>query len=382
MAAVTLAMALSACSPTSPASSSGGSRPTTASTSSTLSAAHTVWLCKPGTAGDPCTIPLGATSVAASGKSTYVPARAASAPSADCFYVYPTVSTEKTINSDLAVQPAEIVAAEDQASRFSQVCRVWAPMYRQVTLQGLAQGYGFKRKYIDIALTSLESSFEGYLAHYNDGRPIVFIGHSQGAAMLILMLEQLVDGNASLRDRMVSAIILGGNVEVPTGKLVGGSFRHIPACTSATELHCVIAYSSFLRQPPADAMFGIPGQGVSLQSFQTKHNGLRVVCTNPMDLAARSGKYAGLKPYFLGTKSGPFKTLWTTYPGLYKATCESKGDATWLQVTPTPGKGDTRPIVSQTLGPGWGLHLYDVNLSFGGLVQDAKAEIAAYEAHA
>jgi Protein of unknown function (DUF3089) len=61
---------------------------------------------------------------------------------ADCFYVYPTMSTEPSDNADLRVQSAEVSAAIAQAARFSQVCRVWAPTYRQVTLAGLVRALG------------------------------------------------------------------------------------------------------------------------------------------------------------------------------------------------------------------------------------------------
>ncbi len=68
-----------------------------------------------------------------------------------------------------------------------------------------------------------------------------------------------------------------------------------------------------------------------------------------------------------------------TYPGRYTATSESKGGATWLWVSSRPG--DPRPVVTPTLGPTWGLHLDDVNLALGDLVNDvAKAE-TAYAAH-
>jgi len=337
-----------------------------------------VWLCEPGHSPDPCTASLDATSVSGTGAETYQAASPAKSPKADCFYVYPTVSSEKTINSDLRIQPAEISAAEEQASRFSTVCRVYAPMYRQVTVAGLTAGDAVRRKYVNIALSSLESAFADYLNHDNHGRPIVFIGHSQGAAMLILLLEQRVDSSPSLLHRMLSAIILGGNVEVPTGKVVGASFKNIPACTRAGELHCVIAYSSFLEQPPSDAFFAIPGQGVSLQSFQRGRKGLQVVCTDPAGLALESGVGAPLSPYFRGAATGLHASSWLTYPGLYKGACESKDGATWLQVTPTPAAGDTRPIVTESLGPTWGLHLYDVNISLGDLVADVQAEIAAY----
>ena len=64
------------------------------------------------------------------------------------------------------------------------------------------------------------SAFRDYLAHYNDGRGIVFIGHSQGAVILIRLLQQEVDRTPALRNRLVSALLMGGNVTVPKGQLV------------------------------------------------------------------------------------------------------------------------------------------------------------------
>ena len=44
----------------------------------------------------------------------------------------------------------------------------------------------------------LSAGWSDYLAHDNDGRPVIFIGHSQGAAMLIqLMLSGQIDPNPS-----------------------------------------------------------------------------------------------------------------------------------------------------------------------------------------
>ena len=97
-------------------------------------AAGVTWLCRPGLPGDPCLFPEGATSVAANGAKTVVPAPAASQPDFDCFYVYPTVTASAaTANTGTAVTLAVEAAAVAQASRFSQVCSVWAPTYRQRT---------------------------------------------------------------------------------------------------------------------------------------------------------------------------------------------------------------------------------------------------------
>jgi hypothetical protein len=339
--------------------------------STTGNAASTVWLCKPGATPDPCTFTRAATAVSATGGTSA--ATMPSSPEAtkvDCFYVYPTVSSETTTNADLRIQKAEEDAAVAQASPFSGVCQVWAPMYEQVTVAGLAA-----HPDLDIgpgptatAYDSIRSGFEDFVKH-DDGRPIVLIGDSQGSAMLILLLSRLVDDDAALRHRLLLALILGGNVEVKSGSTTGGSFTHIPVCRRQGQTGCVIAYSSFPSQPPSDSLFGRPGQGVSLQSDQTRRRGLSVACTNP---AALAGGTAPLTPFLIGT-GAPVPSPWVTYPGLYRARCESKDGATWLEVTKATGPGDTRPVVTEAAGPLWGYHADDLNLALGNLLTDVAA---------
>ncbi len=361
-----------------PAAASGAGPGGTAS--GTASASATVWLCRPGQAGDPCTAPLQATTVPAEGARTVQRPAAGAGSAFDCFYVYPTVSTQDAANANLAVQRAEVDAAVAEASRFSQVCRVWAPMYRQRTEASLLQGLGADPAADDVAYESLLSAWRDYLDHDNHGRPVVFIGHSQGAAMLIRLLASQVDPSPALRARTVLAILAGGNVTVPTARTVGASFRHLPLCTAAGEDGCVVAYSSFPAEPPANADFGRPGQGVSLQWGQLATAGLQVACVNP---AAPAGGTAGLDPYFLTATSAPppprVTTPWVTYPGLYSATCRSSGGATWLQVDTVDPAG--RPVVSEPLGPAWGYHLDDVNLALGNLVHDVAAAETTYARH-
>src|SRR5581483_3176324 len=98
---------------------------------STAVRSNTVWLCRPGVVPDPCASPLDATVVAANGTRSVEHDRAAPAPAIDCFYVYPTVSAQTTPIANLHVDPEETAIAINQASRFSSVCRVYAPMYRQ-----------------------------------------------------------------------------------------------------------------------------------------------------------------------------------------------------------------------------------------------------------
>jgi hypothetical protein len=292
----------------------------------------------------------------------------------NCFYVYPTVSTETTTNANLAVQPAEVSAAVAQAAQFSQACAVWAPVYRQVTVSGLAKEGLTDNRFEEIAYASVLSAWKDFLAHDDGGRHFVLIGHSQGAAMLIDLVRQQIDPNPAERDLLVSAILLGGNVQVPDGKLVGGSFKNVPACSSGAQTRCVIAYSSFSTTPPPNSFFGRPGEGVSLQSGQSRRSGEQVLCVNPAQL---SGTGDSLVPIF--PRPGRVLSPWVEFPGLYTASCKSEHGATWLAVTAHPGASDSRPIVEPTLGPRWGLHLYDVSLALGNLVTIVEKEISSLD---
>jgi hypothetical protein len=357
----------------------GGRSSAAANASPPPDAAGVVWLCRSGVLPDPCVQSVDVTSVSSTGALQVVDHSNAVSPKFDCFYVYPTVSTQTTDNANLKVQAGEIGAAISQASPFSQVCRVYAPMYKQRTEISLLEGLGADQAANNIAYQSLLLGWRDYLAHYNDGRPVIFIGHSQGAAMLIRLLESQIDTHPALRALVVSVVILGGNVQVPTGKTVGAAFKHLPLCKSANETGCVIAYSSFPTQPPSDSEFGIPGQGVSLQSDQRTTKGVRVACVNPASL---SGGVADLSPWFLTSTVSltnlSVSTEWVTFPGLYTASCESHGTTTWLQVTDVAQAGDVRPAVSELLGPAWGYHQYDVNLALGNLVSDVQLQEATY----
>jgi hypothetical protein len=330
----------------------------------------TVWLCRPGMTPDPCASDRTATVIDVSGARRREPARDDGQP-VDCFYVYPTVSKETSRNADLAVQPEETAAAIAQASRFSQVCRVFAPMYRQRTLRdlfNLADGWANSAPN-RIAYDSLLAAWQDYLAHDNHGRPVVFIGHSQGAAMLVRLLRAQIDPNPSLRRQVALAILLGANVTVPTGRLVGGSFAHLPLCTRPGERGCVIAYSSFPSEPPPLALFGRPGAGVSALSGETRKAGLSVACVNPNGFGAGPRPLRSYVPIELLPVQG-VTTPWVGATGRYTATCKHGGGATWLQVVTARGVADPKALLSQSLGPAWGYHTVDVTIALGDLVTD------------
>jgi hypothetical protein len=347
----------------------------------------TVWLCRPGLRDNPCAADRTATVMGPSAGTARreQPRRARRRP-IDCFYVYPTVSLQQATNAEREREPNVVNVAIAQASRFSEVCRVYAPVYRQLTLASLARG-GITPEAGAIAYGSVRSAWREYLDRYNDGRGVVLIGHSQGAGMLDQLVRAEIDGRRSERRKLVSALLLGGNVLVPRGRDVGGDFAHVPACRSARQTGCVVAYSAFTGTPPADALFGYARNSFNAGNRDVSDD--EVLCVNPA--ALRGGK-AVVRPYypthldlgFLGTalpasSLAPVPEPWVTFPGSTRAECRRANGATWLEINDRGTPADHRPRLVNSIGPTWGLHLVDVNVTLGDLVNLVERQGQAYE---
>jgi hypothetical protein len=345
----------------------------------------TTWLCKPGANPDPCLGSLQTTVIDSSGQSHVENPRNAKRPPIDCFYVYPTVSDDKTTNSDLSIDPEEIAVAQFQAARFSERCRVFAPMYRQLTLQTIF-GSSLPPAAIATAYSDVRSAWKEYMRRYNHGRGVVLIGHSQGSGMLEELIRQKVDPFPAARRRLVSAILLGGNVTVKQGSDVGGLFRHLPGCRSPRRTACVIAYSTFNQTPPDNAVFGKPGL-VSDFFGQAGRTDLQVLCTNPAALRGGSAPLQTLAPTisFPGTEGLGVSILfngtpptaptpWVEPQDHYTGQCVQSNGANVLMTTPVDGARQLTPVPDAS----WGLHLADVNIALGDLVDDVGAETKAF----
>jgi poly(3-hydroxybutyrate) depolymerase len=343
------------------------------------------WLCRPGRQ-DACAVDLTTTVVRSDGVLSQEAWRGDPSAPIDCFYVYPTVSTDTTAFSDMTPNEAELRVVHQQFARFGSVCRPYAPSYRQVTLAGLrvrrtgGGGSGLDRgpQYDDV-----RDAFRHYLEHDNGGRGFVLVGHSQGSFILTTLVAEEIDGRP-VQDRLVSAILLGATVTVPPGRDVGGAFRSIPLCLSAGQHGCVIAYSAFrsTAPPPANTLFG-----------RSTDPHLVAACTNPAALAGGSGELhaymsASGSTIVGGGRGGPplwvaggpaIETPFVSLPGLLTARCATNENATYLEVTvhgdPTDPRVDN---IGGDLTPQWGLHLVDVGLAMGNLVDVVREQTASW----
>jgi hypothetical protein len=282
------------------------------------------------------------------------------------------VSSAPGANAPLEADDDVVSTARAQAARFAEVCELHVPLYRQLTRGSILSGEFFAQGPRDIAYADVLAAWEDLVAR-DDERGIVLVGHSQGAMMLARLLAEEVSGRPELEQRLVSALLIGGNVAVPRGEDAGGDTGDVPVCREPGQTGCVVAYSSFLEVPPQGSFFGRSGAP-----------GRQVVCTDPTLLAGGDGT---LHPYLptgllspgLGQVAPvPAQTeaVFVTYRDSAKAACRDEGGASFLQVTPVPGA--PLPTPSQPLGPGWGLHNADVNLALGDLVEVVRRQAAAF----
>ena len=335
--------------------------------------ASTTWVCKPGMERDPCRPGLDTARFSPTGAllgtSTPRPRR----PRIDCFYVYPTVSDQPTPTATKAIDPEIRSIVRYQAARYSSVCRVFAPVYRQVTLAGIgtASERDWARAYGDV-----RAAWRDYLAHHNHGRGVVLVGHSQGTFHLADLLAREIEPRRAQRRRIVSALLLGGNVTVRRGSDTGGSFRRIPACRRSTQTGCVVAFSTYAGPLPADAAFG-----------RTPDPAKQVLCTNP---AALAGGEAPLDPVVPSAPFAPGSGIaqlldgvgfpvpdadatWLRFPGAYTGRCVEENGVSALRIAPAGGAPALNPVP-----PSWGLHLTDGNIALGDLERLVRRQAAAY----
>lgn len=346
------------------------------------------WLCRPGRQGDACDIDLTTTVVAADGTLTREEWAADPKAPIDCFYVYPTISTDTTDNSDMNADPAELNVVAQQFARFASKCRPFAPLYRQLTLAGLRKQLGGPRFAFDkgVQYDDVRDAWRTYLQRDNQGRGVVLVGHSQGSFILTELLRQEIEGKP-VQQQLVSALILGATLETPAGKDVGGALKLIPLCRKPGQIGCVVNYSAFRSDvlPPANTRFGKAAEA-----------GMSGSCTNPVTLGEGSAPLraylsaagrtitgtTAVKPWAEGkTVETPFVSV----PGLLTARCATNEHATYLDVTVNANAADPRvdDIVGD-LGPrarplaDWGLHLVDVNLAMGNLLDLVAAQTKVY----
>lgn len=325
-----------------------------------------LWLCKPGITLDRCLeLDQTITYIYEDGNMAVFEHEPVVDAPFDCFYVYPTVDLRDEPGNmlDLSDDTLMLRPLYNQAARFTQLCDMYAPKYRQMTIGSYGLEDAFDNEFFELGYADVEEAFDQYLLE-NPGRNFVLMGHSQGSHVLLRLLENRFENDEVLRRRMISALVIGpvGALEVPPGELSGGTFENIPLCDYGTDTGCIVAYDTIAageEELRPDPLQPIP-------------------CVNPSRLGGEPGIAANT--IYNSDEGIPFpagvETYWIGHPGLYSAVCEGDG---YLGADTAPGRFTPfSPQVMQIFLGSSTLHLADYNFGMGDLLRVVETQAANF----
>ncbi len=200
---------------------------------------------------------------------------------ADVFYVYPTLFLDKkderwNIPIDDSILRKKVIenAIRFQASAWVETGRMFVPFYRQAHIRSYRNLENGGREALLFAYEDVKAAFEYYLEHFNNGKPIILAGHSQGSTHLTLLLKDYFDGKA-LQKQLVAAYLPGIGLKT-------NEFEKIPLLTAPGQTGGFVSWNTFKRK-------------VNKEKFEMWYKGKAVV--NPvtwnLDKIAERKKHKG-----------------------------------------------------------------------------------------
>ncbi|MGB3456684.1 MAG: DUF3089 domain-containing protein [Litorimonas sp.] len=174
----------------------------------------------------------------------------------------------------------ERIVRPNYVTPYGDAGRLFAPYYRQASLYSYMTTREDARLAQDFAYQDVRRAFELFLTQSPPERPIVLVGHNQGAAHLIRILQDFFADDVSLRRRLAVAYVI--DYPVPLD-LFGASFGRLEPCRAADDTNCVAAFGTFM-----------PGEDVIAERFRERllvHDGADytsvagrpLLCLNPLN---------------------------------------------------------------------------------------------------
>lgn len=168
---------------------------------------------------------------------------------ADVFFVYPTsyLDTSKPSGWNASLNDAKLNLYTDytsilnQASIFNQAGKIYAPRYRQAHINSYSPvNYADTLKALaafELAYQDVKAAFEYYLAHYNNGKPIIIASHSQGSTHSKRLLKEFFD-NKPLSKKLVVAYVVGMAINP-------NDYTQLKACETPESTGCICAWRTY-----------------------------------------------------------------------------------------------------------------------------------------
>ena len=163
---------------------------------------------------------------------------------ADVFYIISTETGDYTLDG-VPYYHADTYNDSLRAPLYSEMLGVdtlvsgrlnyYAPYYRQCSLQSFGNDSLMAARY-PIALDDVRRAFKHYLSHYNQGRPFILAGFSQGAMIMLQLLQEM---DEAAFQRLIAAYAIG--VSISKDQLAS---PHIIPATGAADTGVTICYNS------------------------------------------------------------------------------------------------------------------------------------------
>lgn len=302
----------------------------------------------------------------------------------DVFYLLPTTSSADNRTSpnvpfdDPAAYAFAVQIAKNQLTAFNGIGRIYAPLYREVPNPTWGAPLDTVQKPLELAYQDTKTAFTYYLAHYNNGRPIVLVSHSQGDIDLFRLLLEDFDGK-TLFGQLVAAYIVGQ----PLTATFYADYTQVRPCQNATDLGCVLDWDTFSdgTTDPAitswafEQYYWIPktaSWGAPVPPFATSINPLE--WTNDAHVSSASLDL-GSMPSTLSFPAPAALQLQALIPSL--VTARAGAGATY--VTPTTLPSSFALTIDGATSPGTGvLHYWDFQLFWLNIRANVRDRVNAY----
>jgi len=166
-----------------------------------------------------------------------------SSASADVFFIHPTTyyrsySGNADVQDDKLNEFTDDQSMRKQASVFNGSARVYAPRYRQAALHNFFKRDASKsRKAFEIAYADVRRAFVFYLENYNNGRPVIIAGHSQGSMHGAKLVKEFFDGT-DLQPKLIAAYLIGYNIPKQT-------YNFLPVCEEPGATGCIVSFNTY-----------------------------------------------------------------------------------------------------------------------------------------
>jgi pimeloyl-ACP methyl ester carboxylesterase len=269
----------------------------------------------------------------------------------DVFYIYPTTyigkAGQRNWNGSVYDERLNVrtdrTAVRNQATAFNGACRVFAPRYRQAHIESFYTRRKLEdaRHAMQLAYGDVKKAFRYYLDRYNEGRPLIIAGHSQGTWHAAQLIRDFYDQDDGEMPQLIAAYLIG----MPVKK---DAFRTIGPCVSDRDIRCFC-------------------------SWRTVHEKYK-----PRRLYPTGDEYAVINPLTWSTDTVPVDRTWHLgavltrfYKGLYPRLIDARIENGLLRISRPKIPGV--PVMFTR-----NYHIADYNLFYADIRQNVRTRVEAF----